>query len=167
MTDLRPAVPRRTITLERFFEAPVETVWELWTTKPGIESWWGPPGFSTTVSEIEVRPGGRIVYLMSASEPGTREFLERQGMPLATEQILTIGEVVPCHRLTTVSVVDFVPGVPAYKVAMTVVMEPVGATTRLLVTLDAMHDEHWTDLAVRGWEAQLANLAREVARPVR
>jgi uncharacterized protein YndB with AHSA1/START domain len=32
---------RRRIALERTFVAPVEDVWELWTTKAGLESWWG------------------------------------------------------------------------------------------------------------------------------
>jgi hypothetical protein len=31
------------------------------------------------------------------------------------------------------------------------------------VTLDAMHDQHWTEMAVKGWEGQLENLARVVA----
>ena len=38
--------PARRITMERTFAAPMEDVWELWTTKEGIESWWGPEGFT-------------------------------------------------------------------------------------------------------------------------
>ena len=30
------------ITIERTYRASVEDVWDLWTTKEGIESWWGP-----------------------------------------------------------------------------------------------------------------------------
>ena len=163
MAEITPAAARRTITLERFYDAPVETVWEFWTTKAGIESWWGPAGFTTEVTAIDVRVGGRIVYVMSASEPETREFLERQGMPLATEQILTIHEVAPRRRLVTSNVVDFIPGVPAYEVGMVVEIDATPTGTRLLVTLDAMHDKHWTEMSLRGWESQLENLARAVA----
>jgi uncharacterized protein YndB with AHSA1/START domain len=163
MTEVTPAAARRTITQERFYDAPVETVWELWTTKAGIESWWGPAGFTTEVTAIDVRPGGRIVYVMSASEPETKEFLERQGMSLATEQVLTIHEVAPHRRLVTSNVVDFIPGVPAYEVGMAVDMDAIGSGTRLVVTLDAMHDQHWTEMAVQGWEGQLENLSRVVA----
>ena len=162
MAEVTPAAARRTITLERFYDAPVETVWELWTTKAGIESWWGPAGFTTEVTAIDVRPRGRIVYVMSASEPETKEFLERQGMPLATEQVLTIHEVAPHRRLVTSNVVDFIPGVPAYEVGMAVDMDSTASGTRLVVTLDAMHDQHWTEMAVQGWESQLENLARVV-----
>jgi len=31
---------------------------------------------------------------------------------------------------------------------------------RLVMTIDAMHDQHWTDMAVMGWESELAKLAR-------
>ena len=162
MPGARPGAARRTISLERLYNAPVEAVWELWTTKEGIESWWGPAGFSTLVTAIDVRPGGRIVYVMSASETATRKFLERRGMPLATEQVLTVLEAVPNHRLVTSNVIDFVPGVEAYEVGMTVDLESAAGGTRLVVTLDAMHDQHWTELAVKGWESQLENLSRVV-----
>jgi uncharacterized protein YndB with AHSA1/START domain len=163
MAEITPAAARRTMRFERFYDASVETVWELWTTKAGIESWWGPPGFSTEVTAIDVRPGGRIVYVMSASEPEMKEFLERQGQALATEQVLTIREAAPPRRLVTTNVVDFIPGVPAYEVGMTVDLEATATGTRLVVTLDAMHDQHWTEMASKGWEGQLENLARVVA----
>ena len=164
MAEITPAATRRTITLERFYDAPIETVWELWTTKAGIESWWGPAGFTTGVTAIDVRPGGRIVYVMSASEPETREFLERRGMPLSTEQVLTIHEVALHRRLVTSNVIDFIPGVPAYEVGMAVDLDATASGTRLVVRLDAMHDQHWTEMAVQGWESQLVNLARVVAK---
>ena len=167
MAEITPAAARRTIALERFYDAPVETVWELWTTKAGIESWWGPAGFTTKVTAIDVRVGGRIVYVMSASEPETRDFLERQGMPLATEQILTIHEVAPRRRLVTSNVVDFIPGVPAYEVGMVVEIDATPTGTRLVVTLDAMHDQHWTEMSLQGWESQLENLARVAKRGIR
>ena len=31
--------------IERLYRARVEELWELWTTKEGFESWWGPEGF--------------------------------------------------------------------------------------------------------------------------
>ena len=34
------------IVIERTYEASIEDIWELWTTREGIESWWGPEGFS-------------------------------------------------------------------------------------------------------------------------
>ena len=35
---------RAQFSIERTYSDSVEDVWDLWTTKPGIESWWGPEG---------------------------------------------------------------------------------------------------------------------------
>src|SRR5207249_6402569 len=43
----------------------VEDVWELWTTKAGLESWWGPEGFTTAVSKLDLRPRGEFEYAMT------------------------------------------------------------------------------------------------------
>jgi hypothetical protein len=59
--------------------------------------------------------------------------------------------------------VDFIPGVPAYEVGMTVGLGATATGTRLVVTLDAMDDQDWTEMAARGWEGQLENLARVLA----
>lgn len=166
MAEVSPTPVRRTITLERFYEAPVETVWEFWTSKSGFEAWWGPAGFTTEVTAIDIRPGGRIVYVMSASEPDTKEFLERQGLPMATEHVLTIREVALHRRLVTRTVVDFIPGVAVYEVGMVVELNATQTGTRLVVTLDAMHDQHWTKMSILGWESQLERLARMVAEGV-
>ena len=50
-----PAPIRRKISIERSLSAPIEEVWELWTTAEGIESWWGPEGFSVAV-KLSNRP---------------------------------------------------------------------------------------------------------------
>ena len=45
----------RKVVIERTYRATVEELWELWTTKEGLESWWGPAGFRTDVHAIEAR----------------------------------------------------------------------------------------------------------------
>src|ERR1700722_13952040 len=118
MTDATPgAAQRRRITMERTFEAPIEDVWELWTTKEGIESWWGPQGFTVTVHEIDLRPGGEMRYAMRATAPEIVEGMKRMGLPLVTEARLTYQEIAPHRRLAYLHVADFVPGVAAYDIA--------------------------------------------------
>jgi uncharacterized protein YndB with AHSA1/START domain len=50
----------RRITMERTYKASVEDLWDLWTPKDGIESWWGPDGFTTKVLELDLRSGGQL-----------------------------------------------------------------------------------------------------------
>ena len=60
---------RQRVRLERTFIAAIEQVWELWTTKDGIESWWGPDGFEVKVRKLDFRPGGELLYDMTAIAP--------------------------------------------------------------------------------------------------
>ena len=48
----------REIRLSRKLDAPVELVWEVWTTPEHIANWWGPNGFTNTIHKMEVKPGG-------------------------------------------------------------------------------------------------------------
>jgi len=151
---------RRTITIERTFHATVEEVWDLWTTKDGIESWWGPEGFVAEVRKIDLRPGGELDYNMIAVAPEQMEFLKHAGMPATTPSRVTYTEVIPQRRLVYSTRADFIPGVEPYDVMTTVELHPVPEGVRMVMTFDAMHDENWTNMAVKGWESELGKLEK-------
>ena len=151
---------RRTVTLERTFEASIEEVWDLWTTKEGLESWWGPDGFVVKVQKLDLRPGGELLYTMTAVGADQIEFMRNAGMPLASETRVTYTHVDPPRRLAYSTVADFIPGVEPYDAATVVELHPIPDGVRLVLTQDAMHDEHWTQMAVMGWESELNKLAR-------
>lgn len=48
----------REIVISRVFDAPRELVWDAWTNPEHVVRWWGPKGFTTTIHEMDVRPGG-------------------------------------------------------------------------------------------------------------
>ena len=150
----------RRITLERHYRASVEQIWELWTTRRGIESWWGPDGFTVQVHRLDVRAGGELLYTMTATGPQQVEFLEQAGMPLATEARLTYTEVEPLRRLGYTSQTDFIPSVEPYTVATAVSFDaaPDGGGVHMILTFDAFHDEVWTERATLGHEGELARL---------
>lgn len=155
---------RPKLTLERTFKASVDEVWELWTTKEGIESWWGPEGFSVVVRDLDLRPGGDLVYAMSAIAPEQMEFMKKAGMPLTTEHRITYVEVDPPRKLSYKDIADFIPGVEPYEVQTVIELSEVGAEVRMMLTFDAMHDDRWTRLAVMGRESELGRLAEVLAK---
>lgn len=154
---------RRTIRIERTFDAPVQDVWQMWTTAEGIESWWGPEGFRVKVRKLEVRAGGAFHYDMIAAGPEQIAFMKKAGMPLSQETRAFFTEVTPTSRLGFTHIVDFVPGVESYESATMVELTARGSKTDLVVTLEAMHDEPWTKMAVMGWESELGKLAAALA----
>jgi uncharacterized protein YndB with AHSA1/START domain len=156
-------VSRRTLTIDRTFQASLDDVWTLWTTAEGIESWWGPDGFSVKVRKLELRPGGALAYAMTATGPEQIAFMNEAGMPLTIEHRATYVEITPQRRLAFTQLADFMPGVEPYDVAMVAEFHPRGDSVQLVLTIDAMHDEYWTTLAVSGWESELGKLAKALA----
>ena len=163
MITAMSSTARRKVRLERTFQASIEEVWDLWTTKEGIESWWGPDGFAVEVRKLDLRPGGELLYAQMAIGPDQVAFMKNAGMPLTSEMRCTYTEVTPPRRLAYTTLADFMPGVEPYGVATAVELQPGAEGVRMVLTIDAMHDEQWTDMAVKGWEMELDKLGRVLA----
>jgi uncharacterized protein YndB with AHSA1/START domain len=153
-----PTAARAQFSIERSYRASVEEAWALWTTKAGIESWWGPEGFEVTVVSLDLRPGGRLVYLMTAASPEHVALMKSAGMPLSTECTVTYAEVSAPGRLAYKTLTDFVPGVEPYEVATVVELKATADGVKLTLTFDAMHDDVWTERARAGHESQMRKL---------
>lgn len=152
------------ITLERIYRADIRDVWDLWTTKDGIESWWGPGGFAITVHKLDLRPDGELLYAMTAIDPPQAAFMKKAGMPLTQECRIKFTEVVPRRRLAYLHLVDFIPGVTPYDVATIVELEKSSQGVRMTLTIDPMHDDEWTKRAVMGWESEIGKLEALIER---
>jgi uncharacterized protein YndB with AHSA1/START domain len=154
----RPRGPM--ITFERIYAASLDDLWALWTTRDGIESWWGPEGFRVEVRALDLRPGGDLRYAMIAVGPDQVAFMTNAGLPLITEARLTYSEVHPKRRLAYVQDIDFVPGVAPYPVRVVVDFRQDGPKVRMALQSDPMHDALWTERATEGRESELRKLAR-------
>lgn len=64
---------KRTLTLTRTFNAPIQLVWEAWTQPEHIAQWWGPKGMETKVIAHDFRIGGAWKYAMTM--PDGNEFI--------------------------------------------------------------------------------------------
>jgi len=155
--------PNRRITIERKYKASIKDVWDLWTTKNGFESWWGPGGFTAKVLKLDLRPGGELSYAMTASAPQQIEFMKKAGMPITVEARIRFTEVVHHERLAYTHLADFIPGIQPYDVATEVEFKANEEEVRMILTFDAMHNEEWTQRARMGWEGQLSKLSAVLA----
>jgi uncharacterized protein YndB with AHSA1/START domain len=129
--------------LERTYHAPAELIWELCTTAAGLVQWWGPDGFETRVDELELRPGGHVRYTLTATGPEQVAFVQSLGMPLSSEFRRTFTEVEPPSRLAYLSVIDFVPDREPYEHLTVVDIQPARNGTKVVMTLDPLHNENW------------------------
>lgn len=62
----------RDIVITRVLQAPREAVWNAMVNSRELVNWWGPHGFTTTVHEMDVRPGG--VWRLTMRGPDGTEY---------------------------------------------------------------------------------------------
>ena len=112
----------REIVLSRVFDAPRETVFEAFTSIQHVDHWWGPNGFVTKTSRMEVRAGGEWIFTMkhpeygefkgrvryrSVTRPSRLEYIHDEGVdndPRAFEVEITFEEQHGKTRVTMRSV---------------------------------------------------------------
>jgi uncharacterized protein YndB with AHSA1/START domain len=80
---------KRTLSIKKVFDAPIELVWEAWTQPEHIAQWWGPKGMSITIVEHAFKIGGKWKYVMPM--PNGSEFISEG----------EYSEIVPLEKIVT------------------------------------------------------------------
>jgi hypothetical protein len=65
--------------------------------------------FAHGLERVELRPGGQLRYIMTATAPEQIAFMRNTGNPLSIEVRKTFTEVARPTRLAYLSLIDFVP----------------------------------------------------------
>ena len=147
------------IVIERSLPTTPERVWELWTTPAGIERWWAPQGFEAKVEKLELVPGGDLLHSLTATGPEQVAFMQNAGLPLTAHARKRFTEIDRPRRLAYVSEIDFVPGREPYEHLTTVDLVPEPDGVRVVMRVEPMHDDEWTQRLLAGRTNELENLA--------
>jgi uncharacterized protein YndB with AHSA1/START domain/ketosteroid isomerase-like protein len=118
----------REIVITREFAAPRDLVWKVWTQPEHIAKWWGPRGFTTTVTAMDLRTGGKWRYVMHGPD----------GAEYPVHGVFR--EVVPPERIVTTDEFDegWKPPHPIdlpQGIVATAVFDALGQKTRLTMTI--------------------------------
>jgi len=148
------AVAERSIVITRVFDAPRELVFDMWTDPAHIVSWFGPRGFTTTIHEIDVRPGG--TWRLTMRGPDGRDYKNR----------IIYQEVVKPERLVYRNEPE--PGSEPVEFETTVTFEEHGGKTMLtlhmLFPTAEVRDQNVEKYhSIEGGEQTLARLAEQLA----
>ena len=138
------------ILIELTFQAEQQDLWEKWTTREGIESWWGPEGISSTVRELEFQVGGRleIVMLPIDSEGEENSIVER----------ITFTEITPMTCICFTDRFPGMPGVEPYDVVCEVEFQATPEGTKMTFASSGLHRDDWTEYATYGWRSAFQKL---------
>ena len=150
------------VAIERTFNAPIETVWNMWATD-GFASWYGPQGASIPTCNMDVQVGGKRLVCMEMQTPNG----EMQ-MWFAGE----FTEVTPSTKLVYTEMMADADGNPTPPEAMGM---PEGSdmTTSVVVELEDLGDStkmSMTHVGVpadspggQGWEMAIGKLEAALA----
>jgi uncharacterized protein YndB with AHSA1/START domain len=147
------------LVMERVFDAPRELVWSVLTDPARVTNWWGPRGFTTTVEEMDVRPGGRWRWIGHT--------IDGQDAPFKGEYL----EVVAPERYVRTEMFDVPPynEDPAGAAIETLTLEDLGDGRTRLVSRGRFPSAEVLDTAlatgmIAGALATYDRLAEEIAK---
>lgn len=72
MAERKGTIDVEELVIEHIFDAPRELVWKAWTEPEHLMRWWGPKDFTSPVSEMDLRAGGK--YLNCMRSPDGQDF---------------------------------------------------------------------------------------------
>jgi uncharacterized protein YndB with AHSA1/START domain len=151
------------IRLERIYNASIEDVWALWTTKDGLEAWFGPEGMRFEVSTLDLRVGGAFDHVMTAVGAEQIAYLANLDRSLTARVSGRFVEIVHHRRLRIRFDIDFVPGVDSYPYDMAVELHPDAGRVRMILTADRHPDPEMTRGAILALNTQVQRLDQAVA----
>lgn len=151
------------IRFERVYDASIEVVWALWTTKEGLEEWFAPAGMRVKVKALELRVGGAFDYVISAVGAEQVAYLANLDMRQTARVSGRLVEMVRHRRLRIRFDMDFVPGVEPYPYDMLVEMSVEAGRVRMVLTADRHPDPEMTSGAILGLTSQLQEFDRAIA----
>jgi uncharacterized protein YndB with AHSA1/START domain len=148
-----PAPPGSlTLRLQRTFNAPVEAVFDAWTSTEVLRRWW-PAGsdWETPVAEVDLRIGGELRLVMRSPEGeefgGRGEYVEIS--PPARLVFTWTWDGHQRHEGTQLVEVEFA--------------ERHDGTTTVVLTNRGLADDESRRSHREGWEASFDNLGRVLA----
>lgn len=56
---------KRTLSIKKIFDVPIDIVWEAWTQSEHIAHWWGPKGMKVEIIGHDFKVGGKWKYEMA------------------------------------------------------------------------------------------------------
>ncbi|WP_434316141.1 SRPBCC family protein [Leifsonia sp. P73] len=153
------------IVVRRILNAPVATVWRLWTDPELVTEWWGPEDYTSPSAQIDLREGGSYVFSMLAPEyqGGAESFTGG-----------TYTAVVPEERLEFTQSITDAEGVPlpddqlpegfTQNIRTVVEFADVGGLTELTITESGWSRSLMSVFAYAGMHQSLDKLTTEVLR---
>lgn len=151
------------VRIERTFDAPTTTVWQMWTDPEHFRAWYGPTGATVPTADMDVRVGGRRLVSMQMDTPNgemtmwfTGEYVE---VSPTTRLVYTESMADEAGRPLSAAESGMPPGHPD-STEVTVELEALGDRTRMVMTHRGVPADSG---GATGWKMAFEKLAEHLA----
>jgi uncharacterized protein YndB with AHSA1/START domain len=142
-SDVAAESTERELLITRIFDAPQHLVFKAWTEPERLMRWWGPRGFTMTLCEMDLRPGGFFRFHTRSPE-GTEH--RTQGV---------FREIVEPERLVLTRAWVDAEGKPGHETLLTVTFADHGGKTMLTLHQAVFESVTARDAHHGGWSTAL------------
>ena len=146
--------------ITRLFDAPRELVWKAWTEPERVMRWWGPKGFTSPVSRIDLRVGGEYQSCMRSPDDKDywskgifREIVAFERLVMTDSFADEKGHTVPASYYGMSK--DF-----PLELQITVILEDHDGKTKLTLRHTGMPPGPDSEGAEQGWNESFDKLAK-------
>ena len=139
----------RVLEIERLIAAPPERVFELWTEPELVVRWWGPEGFDTPASSLDLREGGQWRTTMRSPEG----------------KLMTVSgayrKIEPPRLLSFTWGWEDEAGMRGHETLVTVRLDATPGGTKLRLRQETFQTKEACDQHTHGWASALNRLEKQ------
>lgn len=143
------------VVLERFFDAPIETLWLMWTNPDHFQQWYGPKGFTIDVLEMSLKVGGIQTVCMTSPDGSNKMYTTGKYEEIVPNKKLVYTDALcdPEGNIMSPEAMGMPPGM-SMETLVTVVFEVVGDQTKITLTHSGVPES-----AKAGWTQAFDKIA--------
>ncbi len=154
--------------ITRIFDAPRDLVWKAWTDPEHVMRWWGPKNFTSPVSKIDLRVGGKYLNCMRGAGPDgvVRDYwstgVYREIVP---QKKLVLTDSFADEKGNVVSASHYgMEGDWPLELLIMVTIDETGGKTTMTLRHEGMPAGQNRELAEAGWNESFDKLAEYLAK---
>lgn len=152
MARNEPAAPSYALEISRFFDAPRNLMFKVWTSPEHLARWWGPKDFSAASVSMDFRPGGEYRHAIRSAE-GTEYWMRG-----------VYKEIVEPARIVFTFAWEEDGAQPTAETLVTVTFEERGGKTLLTFRQEPFDSVQQRDSHAEGWGECLDRLLAYLGR---
>lgn len=153
----------RDLVITRVFDAPRDLVWDAWTKPEHFMKWWGPREFTSPACKMDMRKGGRYLWLMRGPDgkdywtAGEFKAVEPKSRIVYTDNFSDEkGNAVPASHYG-------LGGDWPETTLVTITLEDLGDRTRMTLRHEGLPAGEMSDMTGMGWMESFDKMAEALA----